>query len=84
MEECGAVHFHRFDDESLNGKMIWPTNYTKLGSATMFTIFFGGDTFAPNAVYKGKTCQEYLVEHYLACYQHLARLSFESLISLGD
>lgn len=22
LEECGAAHFHRFDDETLNGKMV--------------------------------------------------------------
>ncbi|ORZ40815.1 glycoside hydrolase superfamily [Catenaria anguillulae PL171] len=28
-------------------KMIWQTNYFKLAAATMFTLFFGGDLFAP-------------------------------------
>lgn len=73
LEETGAVHFHRFDDESLNGKMIWPTNYLKLASATMFTVFFGGDRFAPNAKFEGMGCQEFLVGCYMRCYQHLAR-----------
>jgi hypothetical protein len=53
--------------------MIWPTNYAKLASATMFSVFFGGDVFAPKATYEGKTCQQFLMDHYIACYQHLAR-----------
>ncbi|KAI3644243.1 hypothetical protein MP228_010407 [Amoeboaphelidium protococcarum] len=28
-------------------KMIWPTNYQKLGCFTMFTLFFGGNQFLP-------------------------------------
>ena len=32
---------------------LWPTNYSKYAAATMFTLFFGGETFAPGAVYDG-------------------------------
>ena len=39
----------------------------------MFTIFFGGNHFAPNTKYEGKTLQDFLMEHYIACYQHLAK-----------
>ncbi|KAJ3344117.1 hypothetical protein HDU93_003280 [Gonapodya sp. JEL0774] len=28
-------------------KMIWPTNYSKLACASMFTLFFGGSVYAP-------------------------------------
>lgn len=34
-------------------RMIWPTNAGKLASATMFTLFFGGDTFAPKTKLQG-------------------------------
>lgn len=70
--ESGAAHYHDFEDEKYIGTMIWPTNYLKLASATMFTVFFGGDEFAPNSMYQGVSCQEYLVSHYLNCYKHLA------------
>jgi hypothetical protein len=30
-------------------RMIWPTNYAKLGAATMFTAFFAGDAVLPAA-----------------------------------
>ncbi|KAI5805693.1 glycoside hydrolase superfamily [Geopyxis carbonaria] len=32
---------------------LWPTNYTKFGPATLFTLFFAGELYAPSAVYTG-------------------------------
>ncbi|KAI9333173.1 family 5 glycoside hydrolase [Zopfochytrium polystomum] len=31
-------------------KMSWSTNYFKLAAGTMFTLFFAGETFAPNCL----------------------------------
>lgn len=42
--ETGAVTLHQFNHR--NG--TWPTGYQKLAAATMFTLFFAGQTFAPN------------------------------------
>ncbi|KAG0236183.1 hypothetical protein BGW41_000544 [Actinomortierella wolfii] len=53
--------------------MVWPTNYTKLAASTMFTLFWAGDTFAPQATYEGEPVQQFLQRHYIACYTHLAR-----------
>ncbi|ORZ37820.1 hypothetical protein BCR44DRAFT_1459522 [Catenaria anguillulae PL171] len=52
--------------------MLWPSNYTKLASATMFTLFFAGATFAPNRMVDGENIQHYLQRHYLNCYKYLA------------
>lgn len=71
-EQVGAVHFYDHDSKD-DGKMVWPSNYTKLASATMFTLFFGGDIFAPKRTYKGEKCQDFLQRHYFACYANLAR-----------
>lgn len=46
-------------------RMIWPTNYGKLGAATMFTLFFGGNDFAPATQIDGVPVQEYLQSHYI-------------------
>jgi hypothetical protein len=72
-EETGAAHFHDFEDQGMNAKMIWPTNYSKLASATMFTLFWGGNDFAPKAMYQGMKCQDFLQERYIECYKHLAK-----------
>ena len=80
-EATGAVHFHDFDSLEMSTKMIWPTNYTKLASATMFTVFFAGNDFAPLTVYRGMTCQDFLQSHYVACYTHLMkRLKHETAV----
>jgi hypothetical protein len=46
--------------------MIWPTNSGKLAAATMFTLFFGGNDFAPRTRVDGEPVQEYLQRHYIA------------------
>lgn len=71
----GAAHVHQLEvsetDEA--NAALWPTNYTKLASATMFTLFFGGNIFAPNATYKGAKIQDFLQTRFIECYQYLAR-----------
>lgn len=73
IEAVGGVLHYDFETGKDEGKMVWPTNYTKLACATMFTVFFGGDVFAPERLYKGETCQKYLQRHYFACYHYLAK-----------
>lgn len=54
-------------------KMIWPTNYHKLATATMFTLFFGGNTFAPKCLVEGVPIQDYLQTHYFNAFKALAQ-----------
>jgi hypothetical protein len=57
--------------------MLWPTNYERLATATMFTLFFAGNTFAPSSfVHNGKgnqkvPIQNYLQEHYFGAVREL-------------
>ncbi len=53
-------------------RMIWPSNSTKLGSATMFTLFFGGNDFAPKTMVEGLPVQEYLQDHYIQSIRQVA------------
>src|SRR3954467_5773738 len=46
LHPTGAAFVQQPPDGPLPG-LIWPTNYVKLGAATLFTLFFGGDAFAP-------------------------------------
>ncbi|KAJ3410726.1 hypothetical protein HDV05_003446 [Chytridiales sp. JEL 0842] len=70
-----ALVHNMYPDPAKYPKMIWPTNYFKLATATMFTLFFGGNTFAPNAMAPdGKTTvQDFLQDHYCNAFAELAK-----------
>lgn len=53
-------------------RMIWPTNYSKLGCATMWTLFFAGNDFAPVTTIEDMPVQEYLQHHYINALRQVA------------
>lgn len=69
--ETGAAICHQTHGDPFP-RMIWPTNYGKLANLTMWTLFFGGDAFAPETRIDGMPAQEYLQGHYIAAIAHLA------------
>ncbi|MDR0601847.1 MAG: cellulase family glycosylhydrolase [Treponema sp.] len=54
-------------------RMIWPSNYNRYAAATLFTLFFGGNTYAPDVTVEGKSAQDWLQEHYIAAWRHCYR-----------
>jgi hypothetical protein len=71
LQETGAAvlsHVH----SGPQPPMIWPTNASKLASATMFTLFFAGNDFAPQTRIRGEPVQEFLQRHYCAAFAQLA------------
>jgi hypothetical protein len=54
-------------------RMVWPTNYNRYGAATMFTLFFGGNTYAPDFTIEGEPAQDWLQERYLRAMRHCYR-----------
>lgn len=62
--ESGAAIVHATYGDPFP-RMIWPTNGSKLAAATMFTLFFGGNDFAPRMKIDGEPVQEFLQRHYL-------------------
>lgn len=80
-QTTGAAFVHNtldVDDEGEEGEaqslpMYWPTNYTKLATCTMFTLFWAGEAFAPSCTYAGESIQEYLQRHYCQAFAHLVR-----------
>lgn len=72
LHETGAA-FLEHEHRGPLPRMIWPTNVGKLGAATMFTLFFGGDTFAPRRHIEGTSAQRYLQEHFFGAVEQVVR-----------
>jgi hypothetical protein len=53
--------------------MAWPRNYDRYAAATMFTLFFAGNAYAPDLRIEGRGAQEWLQEHYIAAFRHCYR-----------
>jgi len=70
--DTGAAIVHCLHGEPLP-RMIWPSNYSKLAAATMFTLFFGGNTFAPQLKIKGESAQDYLQRHFIDAMKQVAQ-----------
>ena len=70
-EATGAAVTHQIHGDPFP-RMIWPTNNYKLAAATMFTLFFAGNDFAPRLKVDGLPIQEYLQSHYLAAMAQVA------------
>jgi len=54
-------------------RMMWPSNYNRYAAATMFSLFFGGRTYAPDLFVDGKNVQDWLQGHYIAAFRHCYR-----------
>jgi len=53
-------------------RMQWFSNHLRLACATMFTLFFSGNDFAPGVEVEGLPVQEYLQSHYIAAMREIA------------
>jgi hypothetical protein len=69
--ETGAAVVHQTHGDPFP-RMIWPTNNHKLAAASMWTLFFGGNDFAPQTKIEGEPAQEYLQRHYMAAIRQVA------------
>ncbi len=69
--EAGSAIIHNVKGDPFP-RMIWPTNYNKLGAATMFTLFFGGNDFAPQVKIDSVGAQDYLQSHYINAIKQVA------------
>lgn len=76
LEDSGAAVLHGVKGGRLEGERgLWPTGYQKLACATMNTLFWGGETFAPTLKVgpKGINIQSYLQDAFLGAYDQLVQ-----------
>lgn len=73
------------DEKKEFPKMIWPTNYFKLACATMFTLFWAGERYAPNCKVDGVNIQEYLQGHYVNAMRELVKYldGLDNVVGVG-
>ncbi len=71
-QEAGAAMVHQVYGDPFP-RMIWPTNGAKLAAATMFTLFFGGNDFAPTLRVNEEPVQDYLQRHYMGAITQVAQ-----------
>lgn len=64
LEETGACILHDIQNSKYQ-HITWPTNAYKLAAATMFTLFFGGNAFAPKMQVQGESIQDFYQRHYI-------------------
>lgn len=72
LHAAGAAVLHG----ELGGRMpnlLWSTNHWKLGAATMATLFFGGDVFAPTLRVGAVSIQSVLQERYAGFVREVVR-----------
>ena len=70
-QASGAALLHQ-EMGSAYPQMQWFSNHLRLACATMFTLFFGGNDFAPGVEIEGTPVQEYLQGHYIAAMREIA------------
>jgi hypothetical protein len=78
---AGAAHLNQ-ELGAEYPRMTWISNYDRLACATMWTLFFAGDAFAPgigpvgfgaDAVSEGRSLQDFLQAHYVASMAMVAK-----------
>ncbi|KAK5801558.1 glycoside hydrolase superfamily, partial [Linnemannia elongata] len=67
-----AITQNMYKDKQNFPRMIWATNNSKVASATMYTLFFAGQIFAPQALRGQVNIQHFLQAHFMEAFAHLA------------
>jgi hypothetical protein len=76
-DETGAATLmqHRFDPTvpKTFGPLSWSQNRVAFASSAMWTLFLGGEEFAPSCTVNGTSAQKFLQEHYTNALAQVAR-----------
>ena len=85
LHASGAALLHQ-EMGALYPEMQWFSNHLRLGCATMFTLFFAGNDYAPGVYAQGIPIQDYLQEHYFQAFGLLAKriASYDNVVGFGS
>lgn len=65
------LRFDRAHDQENYPKMLWTTNYFRLASMVMFTVFFAGNTYFPHLKINGQNIQHFLQKYHVRALKYL-------------
>ncbi len=84
LHASGAAMLHQEMDEHYP-QMQWFSNHLRLACATMFTLFFAGNDFAPGIEIGGQPVQEFLQDRYIDAFATLARrmAAYPNVVGFG-
>ena len=80
---AAVMHTHEAQDGHAFPRMAWTNNYLLFAAATMFTLFFAGNDYAPQTTVRGVPAQEWLQSAYVKAIQQLAHLLKDERNVLG-
>ena len=72
--EAALLMQNRYDPNDPKGypEMTWASNKFRFANGTMWTLFFGGNDFAPSFKIEGINAQDYLQNHYFQSVKQVA------------
>ena len=72
--DAALVMQYRYDPNNSDAypPMQWSSNAIRFANGTMWTLFFGGNDFAPSCKIDGANAQDYLQEHYIDAIKQIA------------
>lgn len=84
-DATGAAKLHCESSDPANyTRMVWSTNYNRLATETMFTMFFSGRMFLPQAIIDDQNIEDYLQDHFIEAVAFLVQSIKDNAPELFD
>ncbi len=67
-------------------RMVWATNYNRLACASLFSLFYGGNRFAPGILMEGEPVQDFLQSSFTQAMVKVAHAlaGLENVVGFGS